>query len=86
MVNIILYIALSIIGLAMILTTVRFAIGKTSVDRVIALDVLTVSSIGLIGIISHFAERVIYLDIALVYGLLSFIAVLVIARYFEKGL
>ncbi len=86
MVNLILYIALGFIGLAVILTLYRFIKGNTSVDRVIALDVLTISSLALIGLIAHFADRVIYMDIALVYGLLSFTAVLIIARYFEKGL
>ncbi|MEA2040965.1 MAG: monovalent cation/H+ antiporter complex subunit F [Bacteroidota bacterium] len=86
MANIILYIALGFIGMAAILTFIRFIKGNTSVDRVIALDVLTITSIALIGLISHFTNRVIYLDVALVYGLLSFIAVLVIARYLERGL
>lgn len=86
MVNLILYIALAFVGLAVTLTLIRFIKGTTSVDRIIALDVLTISSIALIGIISHFAGRVIYMDIALVYGLLSFVAVIIIARYFERGL
>jgi len=86
MVNLILYIALGFIGLAVSLTLYRFIKGNTSVDRVIALDVLTISSLALIGLIAHFADRIIYMDIALVYGLLSFTAVLIIARYFEKGL
>jgi multicomponent Na+:H+ antiporter subunit F len=86
MVNLILYIALGFVGLALILTIIRFIIGRTNIDRVIALDVMTVSSIALIGMIAHLTNRVIYMDIALVYGLLSFIAVLIIARYYEKGL
>lgn len=86
MVNIILYIALGFVAIALILTFIRFMIGKSAFDRVIAFDIMTVTSIALIGIISHFSNRVIYLDIAIVYGLLSFISVIVIARYFEKGL
>ncbi len=86
MVNIILYTAVGFVGIALILTIIRFLIGKTAVDRVIAFDIMTVTSIALIGIISHFSERIIYLDIAIVYGLLSFISVIVIAKYFEKGL
>jgi multicomponent Na+:H+ antiporter subunit F len=86
MVNIILYIALGFIGLSLILSIIRFVIGNTSVDRVIALDVMTVISIALIGLIAHFSGRSIYLDVATVYGLLSFIGVLIIARYFERGL
>ncbi len=86
MVNIILYTALGFVALALILTIIRFLIGKSVVDRVIAFDIMTVTSIALIGIISHFTDRVIYLDISIVYGLLSFISVIVIAKYFEKGL
>ena len=86
MVNIILYAALGFVGLALILTIIRFLIGKTAIDRVIAFDIMTIGSIALIGIISHFSGRIIYLDIAIVYGLLSFISVVVIAKYFEKGL
>ncbi len=86
MVDILLSIALIFIGLAIILALVRFIKGSTTIDRIISFDVLTIISIALIVIISHISARVIYLDVALVYGLLSFLAVIVIARYFEKGL
>ena len=74
------------IGMAMILALVRFIKGNTTVDRIISFDVLTIISIALIVLIAYTSERVIYLDVALVYGLLSFLAVIIIARYFEKGL
>jgi multisubunit Na+/H+ antiporter MnhF subunit len=48
MANTIFIIAMLIIGLSFLLVTVRFLIGKTVVDRVVALDVMTISSIGLI--------------------------------------
>lgn len=86
MVNILLYISLIFIGLALILSLLRFIIGNTTIDRIISFDVLTIISIALIVIISHISGRVIYLDVALVYGLLSFLAVIIVARYFEKGL
>ena len=56
------------------------------VDRVVAVDMLTVVSISLIALYAHVAGRSIYLDVALVYGVLSFLAVLAIARYLERGL
>jgi len=86
MVNILLYISMLFIGMAMILALVRFIKGNTTVDRIISFDVLTIISIALIVLIAYTSERVIYLDVALVYGLLSFLAVIIIARYFEKGL
>jgi multicomponent Na+:H+ antiporter subunit F len=65
---------------------VRLVLGNRTVDRVIAIDLLTVISIALIALYAHHAGRFIYLDVALVYGLLSFLGVLAIARYLENGL
>lgn len=86
MVNTILLIAAVIMMLAILLTLYRFFKGTTAADRLVAFDVMTVSSLSLIGIIAHFSNRVIYLDVAMVYGLLSFLGVIIVARYFEKGL
>ncbi|MEZ5901395.1 MAG: monovalent cation/H+ antiporter complex subunit F [Hyphomicrobiaceae bacterium] len=72
--------------LGVLLGVVRLVRGPTSVDRVAAIDMLTVISISLIAIYAHVADRFIYLDVALVYGVLSFLGVLAIARYLERGL
>lgn len=86
MVNILLTISGGLICLSLLITFIRFIKGPTLVDRTISFDVMTISSISLIALISHFAERYIYLDVALIYGLMSFLGVLVIARFLEKGL
>ena len=72
--------------LALIIAAVRFFLGPTSVDRIIAFDVITIISISIITFISHLAGRVIYLDAAIVYGLLSFLGVIIVAKYLERGL
>ena len=86
MADTILSIALIIIGISFILVTIRFLIGPDVLDRVVALDVLTVSSIGIIVLLAHFLGREIYIDVSIVYGILSFIGVIVIAKYMEKSL
>ncbi len=86
MVNTILTIALAIIILSIAITMIRFVIGKTVIDRIIAFDIMTIASISMIAIIAQQAGRIIYLDIAIVYGLLSFLAVIIIAKYLEKSL
>jgi multicomponent Na+:H+ antiporter subunit F len=86
MVELIVNIALGLILFAGLLGAVRFFTGPLAFDRVVALDVLTVITISLIGLIAHLSGRIIYLDIAIVYGLLSFIAIIAIARYMERGL
>ena len=82
----ILQIAFGIMLLAVIFAVIRFVLGPRTSDRIIAFDVMTITSLSLIGMLAYFAGRVIYLDIAIVYGLLSFLGVIIIARYLEKGL
>jgi len=75
-----------LIFFSIVLGIVRLIIGPDTVDRVVAIDLLTIVTIALIALLSHFANRFIYLDVALVYGLLSFLGVLAVARYLEKGI
>jgi multicomponent Na+:H+ antiporter subunit F len=86
MVNTILTIAAIIMMLALLLTLYRFIKGPSSSDRLVSFDVMTVSSLSIIALIANFSGRIIYLDVAIVYGLLSFLGVIIVARYFEKGL
>ena len=64
----------------------RLALGPTVIDRIAAVDALTIVSISTMALYALVAERFIYLDAALVYGVLSFLAVLAVARYLERGL
>ncbi|MFP3859463.1 MAG: monovalent cation/H+ antiporter complex subunit F [Bacteroidales bacterium] len=86
MVNTILSIAMGIMLLSVILALIRFIKGPCYSDRIIAFDVMTISSLAIIAGIACLNNRVIYLDIAMVYGILSFLGVLIVARYLEKGL
>jgi len=86
MVNTILTISAFITMLSLLIIMIRFIKGPSVVDRVIAFDVMTIISLSLIGLLSHFSSRIIYLDIAIVYGFLSFLGVIIIAKYMEKGL
>ena len=72
--------------IALFIAAVRFFRGPTVVDRVLAFDVLTIISISLVTAIAHIAQRVIYMDVAIFYGLLSFLGVIIVAKYLERGL
>lgn len=74
-----------LIFFAIVFGVARLVLGSTAVDRVVAIDMLTVVSIALIALYAHLSGRFVYIDVALVYGLLSFLAVLAIARFLEKG-
>ena len=75
-----------LIFFAIAFSVVRLVIGRTLIDRIVATDMLTVISISLIALYAHVSGRFVYIDVALVYGLLSFLAVLAIARFIERGL
>lgn len=70
---------------AMAISFVRFLLGPDGLSRVVALDALTIMALSLIAMIAYLTGRVIYLDVALVYGLISFLGVLAMARYRERG-
>ena len=75
-----------IILLALLTSFLRFLKGPTCVDRMVALDAMTVIGISLIVILALSGGRIIYLDVALVYGLLSFLGGIAVARYLERGI
>lgn len=85
MADTILKIAVVLIFLSILFGVMRLIVGRTVVDRVVAIDMLTVVTIALIALYAHLSGRFVYLDVALVYGLLSFLAVLAIARFLERG-
>ena len=75
-----------LIFFAILFSVIRLILGRTVVDRIVAVDTLTVISISLIALYAHVSGRFVYIYVALVYGLLSFLAVLAIARFLEKRL
>jgi len=86
MVETLIAVAAAMTGVALLLALYRFLKGPSSGDRVVAFDVLTIVSITAIVLSALAQGRGIYLDVALVYALLSFLGVIVIARYLERGL
>ena len=64
----------------------RLVLGPTVIDRIAAVDMLTIISLSTISLYALVADRFIYLDVALVYGVLSFLAVVAVARYLDRGL
>ena len=86
MVDALITLAALLAGLSFMLALFRFVKGPRAADRVVAFDVLTIVSITGIVLAALTEGRGIYLDVALVYALLSFLGVIVIARYLEGGL
>lgn len=72
-------------GLGLLLATFRVLWGPDAANRAVALDALTIISLPLIVWVAIMAQRAIYLDVALVYAVLSFIGVMALARFFDWG-
>jgi multicomponent Na+:H+ antiporter subunit F len=85
MVNVFISIAAVLTGIAFLLALFRFVKGPSPADRVVAFDVMTIVAITGIALITLVEGRGIYLDVALIYALLSFLGVIAIARYLEGG-
>ncbi|MBT4836593.1 MAG: cation:proton antiporter [Methylococcales bacterium] len=77
----ILNLAIVVILLAVIVGIICLMNGANLIDRVISLDFLTIITMALIVIIAHLSGRFIYVDVAIVYGLLSFLGVMAVTRY-----
>ncbi len=79
-------IAIAIIVLGVVLTLIRAMLGPTAADRMVAVDSMTTITTALLVLLALYFKRYIYLDIALVYAVLAFVATLAVARYMEGGL
>lgn len=79
-------IALGLVILSALFGLLRFLLGPTASDRVVALDTLTTIMTSGMILLGYMFARAIFVDVALIYAVLGFIGVLVIARYLEGGL
>ena len=78
--NIWIFTVLALVAL-MLLAMVRLVKGPTSADRVVALDAintLVVAAMIVLGVVIH---QFIFIDVAIIYALLSFVGTLYIAKY-----
>jgi multisubunit Na+/H+ antiporter MnhF subunit len=72
--------------LSMFITLYRFLIGPALADRIIAFDVMNIMGVSLLILLSLYFQRSLYLDIALVFGLIGFLGSTIFGRYIEKGI
>ncbi|MFA5906416.1 MAG: monovalent cation/H+ antiporter complex subunit F [Desulfobacula sp.] len=71
--------------LIMILSIYRVLFGPTTLDRLIGVNAIGSKTVILLLLIGFLYGRVdMFVDIALAYGLLNFVAVVAAARYFHK--
>jgi multicomponent Na+:H+ antiporter subunit F len=85
MTAIVVMICSAMLSLALLLAFVRLAIGPSVADRVVALDLIGVLSVGIIILYSVATELPVFLDAAIALALVSFAGTIAFARYIERS-
>gem|GEM_PF-81532 len=72
------------LGFYIIGCAIRLGVGPTAPDRAVALDTINTLIVAAMFILGAAYREVLFVDISIVYALLSFITTLYIARYLEE--
>jgi len=78
------YIILPILAVSAVLIFIRFLRGPTLSDRVVALDLLITTGIGIISVYSIITDQPTFLDIAMIVALIGFLSTVAFSYYIEK--
>jgi multicomponent Na+:H+ antiporter subunit F len=74
-------IAIFCLAVLIIMAIIRLILGPTAPDRVIAVDTVNTLTIAIMVLLGVIYSEIIFVDVAIVYGLLSFISTLFMAKY-----
>ncbi len=78
------YVILPVLAICTIIIFVRFIKGPTLSDRVVSLDLLLTTGIGIIAIYSIYTDQPTFLDIAMILALIAFLGTVAFSYYLEK--
>ena len=73
-----------LLGLYILLSLLRVIFSANVPERIVALDTINTFVIVIMIVLGAMMKKALYIDIGIVYGILSFIGTLYIARYLEK--
>ncbi len=74
-----------LVMLMIFLSLIRALIGPSAPDRVAAINIIGTKTLVIITLIAFIYDQVYFLDIAMIYALMSFITTIGVAKYLEKG-
>jgi len=84
-INAMFYAALTLFGIAIIITLIRIIIGPSLPDRVIGLDMIGVNLVSVMGIVSAILQTSVFLEAMLILAILAFISTIAFSKYIERG-
>ena len=77
-------IAFALTVLSIVLAFIRLALGPSLPDRVVALDMMTISIVAFCGLAAIRYDAPAFLDVAVVLALVGFLATVALARFAER--
>ena len=78
-------VATYLILFAMLMALISAIVGKTVYDKILAVNIFGTITVLFIALFGFLTERPEFLDIAMVYALINFIATVAILKFFEYG-
>lgn len=78
-------IVLAVLGTAVVLGLLRLWLGPRAGDRIVSADTLSVIATAGIVLMALLLDNPLYLDVALIYGVLAFVGVVALARAVGGG-
>jgi multicomponent K+:H+ antiporter subunit F len=85
MLSIALPLAVAMIGLASALTLWRLVKGPAAVDRILALDTLTINAIALVLMLGLALGNGLYFEAALILAMMGFVGTVALCKYLLGG-
>lgn len=73
------------LALALLMASIRLAMGPSLPDRVVALELMASIVVGVIGVHTIQTGILSFLDVAIVMALIAFLAAVGFARFIEHG-
>lgn len=80
-----LWVGLPLLGAALLLALFRILRGPTLPDRIVGLDLLGTLGISVAAVVALAERDAVYLDVAIVLALLSFLGTVAFAAYLERS-
>ncbi|MCF7876487.1 pH regulation protein F [Candidatus Bipolaricaulota bacterium] len=73
-----------IVGVSLAFTLFRLFHGPDVLDRLLGYSSVTAKIVILLAVEGIFGERTVFVNLALIYAILSFLGIVIIARYIER--
>ena len=74
-----------IMAVLMAVAFIRGIVGPTSLDRNIVINIIGTKTVVIMILMSFIYEEYYFVDVAIVYALISFIVTICVAKYLERG-